>query len=146
MATDQAGPPVRSSSNVYTFKNIGSGLVLDVPDRSTAHGTQLAQWTANGGANQRWRLTPHDDGTYALVSVSNGLCADVADESTNPGAAVIQWPCTGRDNQRWYLRGDAIVAKHSGLLLTAAGEHTGATMVQSADTGSELQRWTRISS
>jgi RNA polymerase sigma factor (sigma-70 family) len=144
VATDPAGPPVRSST-VYTFKNIGSGIVLDVPDDSTAHGTQLVQWTANGGANQRWRLTPSDDGTFVLVSIANGLCADVSDESTEPGAAVIQWPCTGRDNQRWYLKGDAIVAKHSGLLLTATGGHTGATMVQSADTGSELQRWTRIS-
>ena len=45
-----------NSDGSYTFYNLHSGLVLEDPGSSTSTSTQMDQWTANGGANQKWKL------------------------------------------------------------------------------------------
>jgi len=47
---------VANSDGSYTFYNLHSGLVLEDPANSTSTSTQMDQWTANGGANQKWKL------------------------------------------------------------------------------------------
>jgi len=48
--------PQKNSDGSYTFVNRHSGLVLEDPGSSTSTSTQMDQWTANGGANQKWKL------------------------------------------------------------------------------------------
>jgi Ricin-type beta-trefoil lectin domain-like len=48
--------PVLNSDGSYTFYNLHSGLVLEDPGNSTSTSTQMDQWTANGGSNQKWKL------------------------------------------------------------------------------------------
>ena len=40
------------------FRNIASGLCLDVPGASVANGAKLIVWTCHGGVNQTWRYQP----------------------------------------------------------------------------------------
>jgi hypothetical protein len=48
--------PQHNSDGSYTFVNRHSGLVLEDPASSTSTSTQMDQWGANGGANQKWKL------------------------------------------------------------------------------------------
>jgi hypothetical protein len=97
------------SGNVYTVKNIKSGLCLDVPNQSTSEGVQLDQWTCNGGTNQQWvfssvgSYTSSSDRTYQLTALDSGMVADVTGQSTSAGAAVVQWPSNGGANQQWNI-------------------------------------------
>jgi hypothetical protein len=50
---------LRSTGNgYYTIASHDSGLVADVYGASTSDGAQVVQWTANGGPNQQWQLSP----------------------------------------------------------------------------------------
>ncbi|MEU6366964.1 RICIN domain-containing protein [Streptomyces sp. NPDC046931] len=50
--------PVDEGGGVYHFVNRHSGKCLDVPGASTADSVQLAQYTCNGTAAQRFQVTP----------------------------------------------------------------------------------------
>jgi len=45
-----------NSDGSYTFVNRHSGMVLEDPGSSTSTSTQMDQWGANSGANQKWTL------------------------------------------------------------------------------------------
>ncbi|MDT8913600.1 RICIN domain-containing protein [Amycolatopsis sp. PS_44_ISF1] len=122
------------------------GKVLDVPNHSTAAGTQLDTWTTNGGANQSWTFTQQPDGSYQLRSIESGLCVDVNGGATTAGTAIIQWTCTGGTNQHWTATRQSdgsyqFTSAHSGLSLTTASTANGALVTQQADSGASLQRW-----
>ncbi|GAB1332800.1 RICIN domain-containing protein [Streptomyces sennicomposti] len=126
---------------------VTGGQALDDPGHSTTAGTRLITYTANGGANQTWRLTRQGDGSYELRNAESGLCADVSGGSTTAGAEVVQWTCTGGSHQHWTFtrRSDGtytVASVRSGLALTTASKTPGALVTQLTDTGSALQRWT----
>ncbi len=41
----------------FALKNLAAGLVVDVPNNSTAAGTALGLWSGNGGNNQVWQVS-----------------------------------------------------------------------------------------
>ncbi|GIG61535.1 hypothetical protein Lfu02_59070 [Longispora fulva] len=126
---------------------VTGGRALDDPGHSTATGTQMVTWTANGGPNQNWTFTQQTDGSYQLVNGESNLCLDVNGGSSAAGATIIQWTCTGGTNQHWVVAalsggGYTLASKSSGLLLTTASTANGALVTQQADTNSALQHWT----
>jgi endo-1,4-beta-xylanase len=48
--------PQQNSDGSYTFVNLHSGKVLEDPGSSTSTSTQMDQWDANSGSNQKWNL------------------------------------------------------------------------------------------
>ncbi|MBD0743968.1 beta-galactosidase [Streptomyces sp. CBMA152] len=128
--------------------NRRSGKVLDVPDRSTTAGTQLIQWTRNGGTNQQWRPAPVTDGICTLTNVNSGQLLDVQGNVATDGTPVIQWPANGGTNQQWrrvptdggYLK---LVSASTGKVLGVSGASTadGAKLVEQTDTGDPSQQW-----
>lgn len=134
-----------SLDGVHTLTT--GGKALDDPDHSTANGTQLITWTANGGANQKWTFTRRTDGSYELRNGHSGKCADVESGSAGAGAKVIQWTCHGGPNQGWTATRLAngaytLASVGSGLLLTTATTADGSPVTQQADGGSARQQWT----
>ncbi|MGH3737556.1 MAG: RICIN domain-containing protein [Micromonosporaceae bacterium] len=130
-----------------THTVVTSGKALDNPGHSMVGGTQMITWTSNGGVNQSWVFTRHDDGSYQIANGESQLCLDVSDYSTASGGKVVQWSCNGGGNQRWIVTARSggtytIAAKHSGLLLTTASTSNGALVTQQADTNGALQHWT----
>ncbi len=130
-----------------------SGQALDVFGASTAAGTPVIQWPANGDANQSWFFEPLGDGTYRIIAEHSGQVLDVAGASRAPGAPVIQWPWNGGPNQRWRIEdvpgeGSRIIAEHSGQALDVAGASRapGAPVIQWPWNGGGNQRWLRIES
>jgi Ricin-type beta-trefoil lectin domain-like/Concanavalin A-like lectin/glucanases superfamily len=141
-------------SGWLTVTNVGSGKVLDVPGGSTSPGTQLEQWTANGGTNQQWQLRPNGDGTYQIFGRRAGLVAGVGGGSTAEGAAVIQWTPLSVPDQAWSLvpvvvpgANYALFNHNSGLALDVTGESTvdGGLVIQWPYHSGNNQKWRFVS-
>lgn len=95
------------SSAPYAYlKNYHSGKCLEVPGFSTTAGTQLDQWSCNGGANQLWRPQLNASGNhYIFINKHSNQCINVRGYSTSNGAAIQQWPCnwaTASANEIYY--------------------------------------------
>lgn len=119
---------------------------IDVPNSSTANGTQIELWDDNGGANQHWRLIMVD---VKIVNAGTGKVLEIPSGSvTVEGARADQSDDTGGTNQRWQFVpvGTAvfnIVNVASGGILDVTGEQAvnGALVLQWANLGTATQRW-----
>ncbi|MDU0256816.1 endo-1,4-beta-xylanase [Streptomyces sp. PU10] len=131
---DSTTPPAEGGQ----IKGVGSGRCLDVPNASTADGTQLQLWDCHSGSNQQWAATDAGE-----LRVYGDKCLDAAD--TGNGSKVQIYSCWGGDNQKWRLNSDgSIVGVQSGLCLDAVGNGTAnGTQIQlyTCSNGSN-QRWT----
>ncbi|MFH9751368.1 endo-1,4-beta-xylanase [Streptomyces griseus] len=131
---DTTEPPAGSGQ----IKGVASNRCLDVPDGSTADGTQLQLWDCGSSPNQQWVAT--DSGE---LRVYGDKCLDAA--GTGNGSKVQIYSCWGGDNQKWRVNSDgSIVGVQSGLCLDAVGTGTAnGTQIQlySCSNGSN-QRWT----
>jgi beta-galactosidase len=76
-------------------------MLVDVEGASDADGARIIQWSANGGTNQQWRLTPVDSGYVKIVSVHTGKLIGVAGDSTGDSAVLVQQSDTGSTSQHW---------------------------------------------
>ncbi|WP_203825919.1 RICIN domain-containing protein [Actinoplanes palleronii] len=115
-----------------------SGRCLDVPNGSTANGTQPIIWDCSGATNQRWT---YDGQTLQAV----GKCLDAPTGAT-AGTKAQLWACSGATNQRWaFTSGATIRNAASGLCLDVSGNATanGTTTILWTCTGSANQLWTR---
>jgi lysophospholipase L1-like esterase len=117
-----------------------SGRCADVPNGTTANGTQVQLWDCSGGTNQLWTRTANRE------LVFNGTkCLDAANQGTTNGTQVIIWDCNGQPNQQWNVGADgAITSVRSGLCLDATGQNTanGTKLILWSCNGQANQRWT----
>ena len=95
-------PPASAAvSFTSTVANQASGDCADDPNSSAAAGTQLIQYSCNGGTNQSWTFTNLGSGIYKITaSYATSLCLDVSN-SGGSGANVDLWACSGANNQKW---------------------------------------------
>jgi alpha-galactosidase len=127
-----------STATTTTLVSAASGRCLDVPQSSTANGTQPVIWDCHGGANQRWTSSGQ-----TLQSVGNCLDAPI---NATAGTKAQMWDCNGGANQRWTLNSDGTISgQQSGLCLDVSGNATanGTPVILWTCTGSANQRWTR---
>ena len=120
---------------------VGAGKCLDVPNNTTAEGTQVDIWDCNGGSNQVWTSTS----SRQLTVYSGGDCLDAANNGTAQGTKVDIWPCNGQSNQQWNLNSNGtITGVQSGLCLDVSGGSTadGALLELWACNGGSNQHWT----
>jgi GH43 family beta-xylosidase len=124
----------------YTLVNRNSGKCLDVNGGGTADGTNIFQWTCNGGANQKWSVEDLGDDTNRLVNVATGKVMDVADCSAADGADIRQWSWLNNKCQRYRL-----VFTASGDYVRIVNESTG-KVADVADcgtaNGTDVRQWT----
>ncbi|GAA1532419.1 ricin-type beta-trefoil lectin domain protein [Dactylosporangium maewongense] len=121
-----------------TLVSAASGRCLDVPNSSTANGTQPVIWDCNGGTNQRWTV---DGQTIQAL----GKCLDAPVNAT-AGAKAQLWDCNGGTNQQWTLNADGTVrGTASGLCLDVDRNLTanGTVVLLWTCTAAANQRWTR---
>ncbi|MGI5412234.1 family 43 glycosylhydrolase [Streptomyces chartreusis] len=113
LGTTLPGPSGESAATptAYTLVNRNSGKCLDVDGGGTADGTDIFQWTCNGGTNQKWRVEDLGDDTNRLVNVATGKVMDTAGCSAADGAGIRQWSWLDNKCQRYRL------------VFTAAGDH-----------------------
>ncbi|MFC3493830.1 RICIN domain-containing protein [Glycomyces rhizosphaerae] len=125
------------------LRSVGAGKCLDVPESSTTAGTQLALWTCNGQANQRWTLSAN--GELSVYSGQTRRCLDAYENGTTAGTPVIIWTCNGQANQRWRLNANGtLTSQLSGLCLDVeqASTANGAKALLWTCHGRTNQQWT----
>jgi lysophospholipase L1-like esterase len=116
-----------------------SGRCVDVPNGTTANGTQVQLWDCSGAGNQSWTHTP------ARQLVNGTKCLDAANRGTASGTQAVIWDCGGQANQQWHVNADGtITSVRSGLCLDATGQATGngTKLVLWTCDGQANQRWT----
>jgi poly(3-hydroxybutyrate) depolymerase len=131
--------PPPGQSNV-TIVGQQSGRCVDVPNATTANGTQVQLWDCTGGTNQRWTLT-----AGRQLTVYGNKCLDASGQGTSNGTPAIIWDCNGQANQQWNVNGDGTIrGVQSGLCLDASGLGTAnGTRIQLwSCNGGANQRWT----
>src|SRR5579884_1778999 len=142
-----------AGSGSYTLAAVSDGLLADVSGASTSAGAPVIQWPSNGGANQRWTLTPVPEPNqgYRVENWLTGGRLDVDNDSTANGAHLLEWSDNGRADQRWSFvkqPGGAytIVNANSGKLVNIPGPTTtqGTQLIQYQDDGNSNSRWTLL--
>jgi O-glycosyl hydrolase len=116
-----------------------SGKCLDVPNVSTANGTQLDIWTCNAGSNQEYALTSGGE-----ITVYGDKCLEAYAEGKTAGTIVDINACAGASNQLWQVHPDGSITNgESGLCLDAYGQGTanGTDVDLYTCNGGSNQRW-----
>ncbi len=128
----------------FVVTSVNSGLVLDVPAFSKTPGTDIQQWTGNGGTNQLWTLSQTGGaGGYQGVSVNSGLLLDVANSSKQPGAQISREPMPASDG---HLKERALPILRfrrstAGYSSTLSSKQRGGQIQQWSESGRANQLW-----
>jgi hypothetical protein len=134
--------PTEVNTGSGELRAVAANRCLDVPNQSTADGTQVQIWDCHGGPNQQWTHTAA--GELAVYSGASRRCLDASGNGTSAGTAVIIWPCHGGTNQRWERHADGtITGMQSGLCLdvNGAGTANGTRVILWTCHGGPNQRW-----
>lgn len=125
----------------YTLKAVHSGKCVDVAGGGLADGTNIQQFTCNGGSAQRFDAVETSAGVFKLTAVVSGKLIDVAGGGLADGANIQQWGDNGSNAQRFKIALVAgssteytLVNVNSGKCVDVAGGST-------AD-NANIQQWT----
>jgi glucose/arabinose dehydrogenase/PKD repeat protein len=138
------------AGDTYTLTAQHSNKLIDVEGGSTADGSDVVQWPATGGDNQKWQAVAAGTGIVELRALHSDKCLSVEGDSTAAGANLEQSTCTGSDSQKWepiLVSGSAYRFQNvdSGLCADVDGESTadGATIIQwdCKTAGGANQQW-----
>ncbi|MCW6008235.1 RICIN domain-containing protein [Micromonospora sp. CPCC 205371] len=116
-----------------------SGRCVDVPNSTTANGTQVQLWDCSGGTNQRWTHTAGKQ-----LTVYGNKCLDAYGAGTTNGTVVAIWDCHSGLNQQWNVNANGtITSVQSGLCLDANGAATanGTKIILWSCNGGANQQW-----
>lgn len=140
-------PKLPLANGEYTITSQMSTLLLDDPGFSPTSGTQIIQWTPNGGANQTWVFTANGSGYYNIRNASSGLYLTDPGGSATLGTKLEQQSANGSGSQLWSLTisgtGYVIHNKASGLVVDDTGWSLarGTGMELWSSTGNSNQAW-----
>ncbi len=137
------------------MRNANSGRYLDVPNSNTVDGTDLIQYNLKGGANQRFYLiynaSTRDYSLFPVCAPSSAI--EVTNTAPDNYAVVQIWtkPSSGvMNSQRFNIvkNGDgsyrllSYASKYTrAVVVYAASQDNGATIVQYTDNGSSNGFW-----
>lgn len=133
--------PGITSGQVYYLRNANSGKYLDVPKGNSGNGTDLIQYSFNGGANQIFKTVYNSTtGDYALIPMcATGSAVEITNTSPNNNEIVQIWskPSSGYMNSQRFK----IVRNSNGSykLLSYASSYTKAVVVQGASTANSAK-------
>jgi hypothetical protein len=132
-------PPTTPPPGGQQIVGAQSNRCIDIPNSSTANGTQAQLWDCGGGTNQRFTYT-----SGKQLVVYGNKCLDASGRGTTNGTAVIIWDCNGQNNQQWNVNSNGtITGVQSGLCLDANGAATanGTKIILWSCNGGANQRW-----
>lgn len=137
-------PAVMDESVSYMFKNVNSGLYMEVAEGSAQSGANVQQWGADGAAaHNTWHLKAADDGYYQIFSNlgdRNTYLLDLTAGRTDNGTNIEIYTESKPNSQhfRFYENEDG-----SYTIVTRATNGNSAVEVESALTnnGANVQQW-----
>ncbi len=151
------GDTAMDTSVYYTFKNVHSGLVMEIEGGTLADGTNIQQWGSGGYSTQQWQLTPFANGTtyyyvrsaadpnYVLKAMtgSDGGNVQLVPYATNDSMMLFQFTKIG--DGTYYI---STRSSRDACFVEVAGASTasGANVQQWGYTYSKCQNWQAIPS
>lgn len=105
MLTPTGGDAAPIPEGRYSIRSLNSNLCLDLPNSSTAQGTQLQQYTCNGTGAQQFDILYVGNSRYEVRNVTSGQCVDLYSGWTVNSTAVQQYGCNQTAAQRWIITG-----------------------------------------
>ena len=148
-------PAVMDTSVKYMFRNVGSGLYMEVDGAKAEAGANVQQWGADGEAvHNTWKLKDAGDGYYYIRScVGDGKTyyLDLTAGKTTDGTNIELWTKNEKDAQkfRFFDNGDGsytIATKSSNdescIAVESDSTSSGANIIQWKSNGSNSQKWT----
>ena len=82
---------VKVGTDLYTLVNVDSGCLLDVSGAQKKAGASTLVWSANGGANQKWRFVQASNGSFSILTALGGnLCLDASGKLAKTSSATSQ--------------------------------------------------------
>ena len=137
---------------VYTFKNVNSGLYLSVEGANAANGSNVEQSSANGAQTQ-FRAVAAGDGYFYLVSQlgdGRSYALDVSGRNTDNSANIEIYTFNKGDNQKFRIDKNAdgtysiltkITDGKSALDVNGKSRDNGANVQQYTYNGGNNQKW-----
>ncbi|MDS0527904.1 RICIN domain-containing protein [Clostridium sp. SHJSY1] len=126
----------------YYIKNSLSGLYLDIPNGSSADGTNLQQWGLNKYDAQKFKLVSDNDGNYSILTGASNYKSglDVLNGNSADGTNVAQWKYSGGDMQKFKL---VKVSGNKYALLTKSSNFKSCLDLynMSKDSGAKICQW-----
>jgi hypothetical protein len=112
-ANPDTNPDINSGTGIVpdgTYRMIArhSGKALDVYGEATADGSNVDQWTYDGGKNQQWTLTHLGGNVYEILGAQSGKALEVATTSTADDTNVDVRTYTGATNQKWTISAPSV--------------------------------------
>lgn len=141
-----------SETGYRTIESAASAnAIFDVAGGSTASGTKVQLWGANGTPAQGYELVevPQTDGSklYRIVNLNSGKCLGVANGDKLAGASVDQEDLsTGSKSQLWaFVKSGstyAIISADTGYAIDAGGATSGTELAMASyDPMRQAQQW-----
>ena len=83
----------------------GTGATLQVPNNSSANGTQLLGGQAHNNISEAFEVYPSQNvqGGY-IIKAFNNKVLDCFEGKSSKGNSVIQWDYNGGKNQTWFIK------------------------------------------
>lgn len=109
--------------NIYS--KVADNRLLEVPNAKVNNEAIIKTGTNNNRANQKFKLTYNNDGTYTIMALHSGRVLDVKCAGGKNGTIVQQYDYNGTNAQKWIiLKNDdktySIISKCNGLALDIA--------------------------
>lgn len=140
-----AEPAVMDESASYMFKNVNSGLYMEVADGAAQNAANVQQWGANGAsAHNTWHLKSAGDGYYYIYSMlgdGETYLLDLANGSAADGTNIQIYQNTNSDAQlfRFYENSDGSYT----ITTKASGDNSAVEIINALTTsGANVQEWT----
>ena len=131
-----------TEGKIYTFKNVNSGLYLDVENGTAANGTNVQQAASTGKQNQ-FKAVSAGDGYYYLVSQlgdGNSYALDVNGKKTTDGANIEIYTFNKGENQKFkFVKNDD--GTYSILTKITDGKSALDVNEQSKNSGANIQQY-----
>lgn len=86
----------------FRIVNKANGLSLSDPQSSNASGTALIQVSADLNADQKWVVTPLNNG-FRITNAASRFAIDATTAVPNPGTFIVQSTPTGDTEQVWVI-------------------------------------------
>lgn len=133
---------VFDESVTYSFKNVNSGLYMEVAEAKAESGANVQQWGKNGNsAHNVWKLKSAGDGYYFVFSaLSDTIALDVAANKATNGQNVSLYNFKESNNQQFKFTKNA---DGSYKIRTKVSGDASAVEVESGSTeaGANVQQW-----
>lgn len=140
--TDALTAEIFDENVMYSFRNVNSGLYMEVADGRVESGANVQQWgLAEQAAYNTWRLKSAGDGYYYIYSAYNDeVVLDVAGNKALNGQNIGLYNFNGKDNQQFRFTKNA---DGSYKIRTKVSGNKSAVEVINAlkDAGANIQQW-----